>query len=216
MTISFAAVLHRTGQVSDRALSHGFAVALAGWDAPAPSLIVSELRALSGWSAAFYRSGAKMHAGGAYEELEHAAELFEDELPPGVAIRDAVSDPACVLYSIVYTDDGFLDDAARFSEGALERHFVRDGEDGLEAGISTLESSEIEALDIEEEEDPEPQLRTHRGSAFLSRELGVPILPALVAALFEDGRFKPTLRDYTFCEERRYHGRRSDTDLNRP
>ncbi len=187
MTLSFAAVLFRTVQVTDRALAHGFAVALAGWDVPRPSVTVSELRALPGWSVGFYRSGAKALPGGAYEELEHAAELFEDELPPGVAIRDAVLDAASVVYSLVYTDDGFLDDAARFSEGALERHFVRDGEEGLEWGVETFESAEAEPIEIDDD-DPEPLLRPHRGSTFLSTELGLPILPALVAALFEDGR----------------------------
>ncbi len=183
MATSFAAVIFRTGQVTERELSHGFAVSLAGWEAPAPSLTVAEIRGLPGWSAAFYRSGATGAAG--YEELDHASELFEDELPPGLCVRDAAAGRAPVVYALVFSDETTLDDAWRFAERAIERRFVREGEDGLEAGVETLDASEVRPVDAE---DDEAALAQDRGSTFLSRELGRPVIPALVGALFEADR----------------------------
>ena len=58
MGTSFAAVLYRPADVSERALSHGFGVAVAGFDVAKPSLLLGELPGVPGWSVAFYRSGA--------------------------------------------------------------------------------------------------------------------------------------------------------------
>ena len=57
MAPPIAALLFRPAEVPDRALSRGFAVALAGWDVPAPRLSVAPLPGAPGWSAAFYASG---------------------------------------------------------------------------------------------------------------------------------------------------------------
>src|SRR3954468_16505824 len=91
MATHIAAVLFRPEEVSERALAEGFAVALAGWDAPAPHLLIARLPGIAGWSAAFYASGAKLQRGAEDEELEHARELFEDELSPAVGVIDAAT-----------------------------------------------------------------------------------------------------------------------------
>ena len=54
LSTSFAALLFRPSEVPDAALSRGFAVALAGWDVPAPPLRIARLPGFPGWSAAFY------------------------------------------------------------------------------------------------------------------------------------------------------------------
>jgi hypothetical protein len=188
MATSFAALLFPTAEVDDGALSHGFAVALAGWDVPSPTLTVSEIRALPGWSVAFYRSGLAKGARGALEEREHAAELFADELPPALAVRDAAGAAPARLCSIVFAEDEHLDDAVVITPDGFERRFVREGEDGLEAGRETPEGSDVEELadDVDD-----AALKPLRGSTFLSAELGVPVLPTLVAALWDDGRRVP-------------------------
>jgi hypothetical protein len=69
---NLAALLFRPSEVSERALSRGFAVALAGWDVPAPRLGIAALPGIPGWSAAFYTSGAAQGE----DELDHVVELF--------------------------------------------------------------------------------------------------------------------------------------------
>ncbi|MCC6524220.1 MAG: hypothetical protein IT373_16285 [Polyangiaceae bacterium] len=189
MSTSFAAVLYRPSAVSERALSHGFAVALAGFDLEAPRLTVGELAALPGWAVAFYESGARQRgAAGAFEELDHAADLFEEELPPGLCVRDAAS-PDAVVYALVYADDTWLDDGYRFGPEGATRHFVREGEDGLEAGVGTADETRVTPLALPDDDAAaERVVRPHRGSTFLARELGVPVVPALVRALFEAER----------------------------
>lgn len=187
MTASFACVLYPSDIVSERALSRGFAVALAGFDVPTPSVLVSTLRGVPGWSVAFYRSGRKVPA---FEELDHACELFEDELPPGLCVRDAAASDT-VVYALVYSDEICHDDAWRFAERAILRRFVREGDDGLEAGQETLEESEAFDVELNDEgadSDVDAALKPHRGSTFLSEELGVAILPAVMGALFEADR----------------------------
>src|SRR5262245_31805908 len=113
MRTSFAALIFRPAEVSDRVLSTGFAVALAGWDAPAPRLLISDLGGLAGWAVAFYESGAR--AGD--DELEHACDLFEEELSPGLCVRAAAvehSAPETVVYAITFSEDVVHDDAWRF------------------------------------------------------------------------------------------------------
>lgn len=191
MATSFAALIYRSSDVSDRALSHGFAVALAGWDVPAPTLVVTELRALPGFSVAFYRSGAKAGPASAYEEIDHVAELFEDELTPGLSVRDAAGGGAVVIYTLVYAEDAWLDDGVEIGAHGFERRFVREGEDGLEAGHHTPDEAIEVPLEIADEADLESIVRPHRGSTFVGAKLGVAILPALVAALYDDGRRVP-------------------------
>lgn len=189
MAISFAALVYKAAQVSDQALAHGFAVALAGYDVPAPTLTVVELRGLPGYAAAFYRSGMKASGATAFEETDHTAELFEDELPPALAVRDAAGDAAvgddAVVWSLVYSEEATLDDGAKVTASGYERHFVRDGDEGLEAGVETGEASDVTPLDPDADD---AELAPHRGSTFLSKSLGVAIVPALVGALYEDGR----------------------------
>src|SRR5262245_12646593 len=119
MHTSFAALIFRPAEVSDRDLSSAFAVALAGWDAPAPRLLVSELVGLAGWAVAFYESGAR--AGD--DELDHACDLFEEELSPGLCVRAAAVEHGAtnaVVYAITFSEDVLHDDAWRFApEGVL-------------------------------------------------------------------------------------------------
>jgi len=179
MGTTFAAVLFRHADVSERALSHGFGVAVAGFDVTRPSLLTHPLESLPGWSVAFYRSGA---AGEPSGEHEHAADLFEQELPPGLAVLGAAEKSDSVVYALVYSDDIVHDDACRFSATETARYFVRDAEEGIEAGSQSAAGDEEMTLDSDADD---AALRPHRGSTFLSKELGVAVLPLLVRALFE-------------------------------
>lgn len=197
MATAFAAILYRPTEVSDEALSRGVAVAAAGFDAPAPHLSIATLPSIPGWTAAFYGSGAKWLA---HEELEHATELFEEELPPALAVRDAAAESGAegaVLYALVFDDELVHDDAWRFDAEGFARRFARDGDDGLEIGAETAEASESELIELELDEDApydaeraaiELAIAEHRGSAFLSAELGGRVLPALMGALFAPER----------------------------
>ncbi len=178
MGTSFAAVLYRPADVSERALSHGFGVAVAGFDVAKPSLLLGELPGVPGWSVAFYRSGAAKGE----SEHEHACDLFDEELPPGLAVLGAAETSETVVYSLVYSDDLVHDDACKFTPEESSRRYVRDAEDGIEAGREDNTGDEEELLDHEASDDV---LRPHRGSTFLSECLGVPVLPLLVRALFE-------------------------------
>lgn len=190
MATSFACLVYPDGEVSDAALSRGFAIALAGFGVSKPTLLVAPLPALPGWSVAFYRSGLKVSS---YEELDHAIELFEEDLSPGLCVREAAHALAgeesrlSDVFAIVFSDEIIHDDAWRFAEGGITRRFVRDGDDGLEAGEATLEDSEVRSLDhAEDASDSELEaiLRPLRGTAFVSEALGRPILAALTGALF--------------------------------
>ncbi len=194
MRTAFACILYRSSEVDTEALSQGFAVALAGYDLDRPRLLTAELRGLPGWSVAFYQSRA---SGPAHDEIEHARELFEDELPPALSVRDTAEmrtgvDPT--LYALVYDEARWTDDTWRFDGEGYERRYVHDGEDGLEAGRETAEESDVEsiALDVADDADDvteraaiEQATRAHRGSAWLSSVMGVAIVPALVGALYE-------------------------------
>jgi hypothetical protein len=196
MATHVAALLFRPEVVSDRALAQGFAVALAGWDVPAPHLLIAELAGIAGWSAAFYASGAKLRRGAEDEELDHARELFEDELSPAIGVMDAAAAAGhaeAVVYAVLRAEEAVLDDAWRFDARGFTRRFVREGDDGLEAGVETADEASVEeiAIDVDEdasEEDErraeEAAMRPHRGSTFLSAELGAPVIPALMGALF--------------------------------
>ena len=192
MATSFAALFFRPAQVSDRALSQGFAVALAGWDVPAPRLLIAPLPGIPGYYAAFYASGA----GAGDDELEHAFDLFEDELSPALAVLDAALSSGSAdarLYAITYAEDVFHDDAWRFDASGFERHFVHQEEDEIEAGTETPEGAETSVVEVETPEGSteaeerralESAVRPHRGSTFLSNELGAPVLATLVGALY--------------------------------
>jgi len=198
MDTTFAAVLFRPAEVPDRALAQGFAVALGGWDVPAPRLLVASLPGLPGWSAAFYASGAKVTRGAEDEEFEHACDLFEDELPPALGVLDAAAEhghAAAVVYGITYAEGLFHDDAWRFDARGVERRFVHEGDEGIEVGFETPDAGECRAIDPpagasedEERRALEAAAQPHRGSAFLTKELGAPVLPALVGALFAADR----------------------------
>lgn len=187
MATSFAALLFRPSEVSDRALAQGFAVALAGWDAPAPRLSVAALPSLPGYCAAFYASGAKLPRGAENEEIEHAIDLFEDELPPALAVLDAAQEeghPEAVVHAIVFAEEIVHDSAWRFDRERFERRFVREGDDGLEAGVETPEAGErVGEVDLDPAD--EAAIKPHRGSTYLANELGAPVLSALVRALFD-------------------------------
>lgn len=185
MPEAFACVLYRTAAVSERALSRGFAVALAGFELASPSVTTAELSGLPGWSVAFYRSGLKLPR---FEEHDHACDLFEEELPPGLAVRDAAEPGVGEVYALVYSDEVTHDDAWRFGERSMERRFVREGDDGLEVGVETLDSSSVELLELSptaSDAEEQAQLRPHRGTTFLSAALGAPVLPAVIAAAFQ-------------------------------
>lgn len=196
MTAPLAALLFRPAEVPDRALSRGFAVALAGWDVPAPRLAIAPLHGAPGWYAAFYTSGA----GRGEDDLEHLVELFEDELSPAVAVLDAAAElgsPGATLYTLVHAEDVLLDDAWRVDARGFERHFVREGDEGIERGRETQESSDVAEVPIDLPEDAtedaeraiiDRAVRPYRGSTFLSAALGTPALAALMGALFMEER----------------------------
>ncbi len=196
MTAPFAALLFRPSEVSDRALSRGFAVALAGFDVRAPHLLIAPLRGIPEYSAAFYESGLGRDG----DELEHLIELFEAEVSPAVGVIDAAAElgsPDARVLCAIFAEDVIHDDGWIFSAGSFVRHFVREGEDGIEAGVETGQTSEVHevAIDLDEDatEDEEraaesAALRPHRGSTFLSSELRAAALPALMGALFDTER----------------------------
>lgn len=184
MGTSFAAVLYQPKHVSERALSHGFGVATAGFDLAKPYLLVGELPSLPGWSVAFYRSGGGTGDG----EHEHACDLFDEELPPGLAVLGAAETADTVVYALAYSDEVVHDDGCKFAPDASLRRYVRDAEDGIEAGREGDAGETQEILDHDATDD---ELRPHRGSTFLSECLGTAILPLLVRALFEADRRVP-------------------------
>lgn len=216
----FAALIFRPDRVPEPALREGFAVALAGFDVPAPRLLVAPLAGVPGHHAAFYRSGAFPH-GAEDDELDHACELFESELPPGALVVEAAralgaSDPT--VYAITYSDEVVHDDAWRFDAAGYARRFVREGDAGeIEAGVDTADHHEVVPIDVpvaEEASDAEWSAAVeraalpHRGSTYLAGELGWPILGSLVGALFVaerriDERLIEPGADATAAEARR-------------
>jgi hypothetical protein len=191
MATSFAALVYRPSEIPDRALSQGFAVALAGWDVPAPHLSIAPLAGAPGWAVAFYASGAKVPRGGEDEAFDLACELFDDEPSPALAVLDAAADLGHAdarVYAITYAEGIFHDDVWRFDAQGFERRFVHEGEHGVEAGVETAEGAEDVDIDLPEgEEDAravERAVKPHRGSTWLSAEIGTPALAALVGALF--------------------------------
>ncbi|WP_437874332.1 hypothetical protein [Sorangium sp. So ce513] len=198
MATTFAALIFRSSEIPDRALSQGFAVALGGWDVASPRLFVAPLPGVPGHSAAYYASGDPAVAGG--DELDHLTELFEDELSPPVAVLDAAAElghPGATIFALVYSDEIVHDDGWRFEASGYVRHFVREGEEGLEAGVETPDRSDIAAIDVDlpdgateqqEREATDRAVRPHRGSTYLSAELGAPVLGALVGGLFAPER----------------------------
>lgn len=180
MAVSFAALVFRPLEVSDRALSQGFAVALAGWDLPSPHLSVAPLAGIPGYAVAFLSTGKRADEG---EAFDLACELFEEEIPPALGVLDAASEGARV-YAVTYAEGIFHDDVWRYDAEGYARHFVHEGEGSVEAGAETPDGAEEIAVDG----DDEAAVRPHRGTTFLSRELGAPALPALVAALWATER----------------------------
>jgi hypothetical protein len=196
MTTSFACLLYPRNAVSDRALSRGFAVALAGAQVAEPRLLVAALPGVDGYDVAFYSSGDKLPP---YEELDHACDLFEEDLSPGLCVREASGADDAAIYSVVYSDDVVVDDAIRFGPEGVERRFAREGDDGLEVGRATFEDETVAPLKVDGEasdEEISAALKPHRGTTFVSERLGVAIVPALVRALFEaDRRVRVNLVD---------------------
>ncbi|MGK4004020.1 hypothetical protein WMF31_15410 [Sorangium sp. So ce1036] len=198
MATSFAALIFRPAEIPDRALSQGFAVALGGWDVASPRLLVAALPGVPGYSAAYYSSGEP--SAGAGEELDHLIELFEDELSPPVAVLDAAAElgrPGATVFALVYSEEILHDDGWRLEASGFLRYFVREGEEGLEAGVETPDRSDLveiavdlpeSAAEQEEREAIDRAIRPHRGSTFLADELGAPVLGALVAGLFAPER----------------------------
>ena len=191
MATSFAALVFRPEEVPDRALAQGFAVALAGWDVPAPRLSIASLPGIPGWAVAFYESGAKVVRGAEDEAFDVACEVFEDDVPPALAVLDAAAElghEGARVYAITYAEGIFHDDAWRFDASGFTRHFVHEGEDGVEAGVETPEGAEDVDVALPAEDDAralEQAVKPHRGSAFLAEELGAPALAALVGALYD-------------------------------
>ena len=208
MTAPFAALIFRPSEVPDRALSRGFAVALAGFDAPSPHLRIAELRGIPGYCAAFYSSGLGRDG----DDLEHLIEVFEAEVSPAVGVIDAAAElgsPDAQVFCAIFAEDVIHDDGWRCSASGYLRHFVREGDDGIEAGVETGQTSEVHEIEIEIESEIESEIETetdeeatdaeeaaaeaaairpHRGSTFLSSELRAPALPALMGALFDTER----------------------------
>ncbi len=196
MIAPFAALIFRPSEVPDRALSRGFAVALAGFDVPAPHLRIAELRGIPGYCAAFYASGLGRDG----DDLEHLVELFEAEVSPAVGVIDASAElgsPDARVLCAIFAEDVIHDDGWSFTSSGFSRHFVRESDEGIEAGVETGQSSEVHEIDVEVEEDAPlseelaaeaAAIRPHRGSTFLSSELRAQALPALMGALFDAER----------------------------
>ena len=194
MSTMFAALLYRTSEVSLRALCQGFAVALAGYDVPAPRLSVAEVPGLFGYSVAFYESGATSGD----DELEHVCELFEDELSPPALVQDAAAlegQAGVRVYALIYAEDVLHDDGMRFDDSGFLRRFVREGEDGLEYGEESPDEATLEPLLVELDDDASDEeerlafdgaARPRRGSTFLAAELRAPLLASLMGALFAE------------------------------
>jgi hypothetical protein len=176
MTMSLAAILYPKGQLSDATLSRGFALTLAGWDLPNAHLVLADLPGNAPWSACFYQSG--LHDPD--EAFDQAVELFEEQLPPGLCVRAMAGQPDLVVYAVVFTDDLVHDDVVRFSESGVSRRFVRDGEDGVEAGQEDDGDGHSRVLAGSSEH----EIREHRGTTWLEQQLGIAPLPALVQALY--------------------------------
>lgn len=199
MATAFAALIFRPDLVPDRALSQGFAVALAGWDLPAPRLAIADLPGAPGWAAAFYESGQKAPRGAEDEAFDLACELFEDDVPPALAVLDAAAElgrEGARVYAFTYAEGIYHDDAWRFDAGGFLRHFVHEGEEGVEAGTESPEGAVDVDLDLPEGSKDDARaldgaVRPHRGSTFLSAELGTPAVPALVGALYLADRRVP-------------------------
>ncbi len=188
---SFACLVFPSAHVSDRDLSRGFAVALAGFDVRSPKLLVTPARGLPGWSVAFYRSGQLEP----FEELDHACEVFEDELPPGLAVREEVvgkpSGAPVVIHAFVCSDEIVHDAWWRFSDATIRTASIFDDEDGLLAVRESEDgvvSEEIELPDDATEVEIEKLVAPHRGTTWASRELGPSLLAAVMGALYEADR----------------------------
>ena len=166
---------------------------------PSPRIEIASLTELPGFAAAFYSSGAARD-----EEAEHAIDLFEDELSPPALVLDAAemlaaergaaAEELSPIYALVYVEDFIHDDGWRVAAEGFQRHFVRDGEDGIEAGVETPDESEVGVVDIDVPEDAteaeeqalvDAALRPHRGTTYLSKALGKSLLPILVRAQFD-------------------------------
>ncbi|MFT3770260.1 MAG: hypothetical protein QM820_32935 [Minicystis sp.] len=191
MATSFAALVYRPSEIPDHALSQGFAVALAGWDMPAPRLSIANLAGIPGYAVAFFESGAKVARGAEDEAFDVACEIFEEELPPALGVLDAalaLGHAGVRVHAITYAEGIFHDDVWRFDAGGYERHFVHEGEDGVEAGVETPDGAEDIDVDLPEGDgDPraiERAVKPHRGSTFLAADLSAPALAALVGALY--------------------------------
>jgi hypothetical protein len=194
MGTSFAALVYRGSEIPDRALSQGFAVALAGWDVPAPALQIASLPGLPGYEVAFYESGVKVPRGAEDEAFDLACEVFEEELPPALGVLDAAAELGHAdarVYALTYAEDIFHDDAWRFDARGFERRFVHEGEASVEAGVETPEGAEDVEVALPEGDDAraiERAVKPHRGSTFLAAELGAPALAAIVGALWATER----------------------------
>ncbi len=150
MATTFAALIFRPADIPDRALSQGFAVALGGWDVASPRLFIAPLPGVLGHAAAFYSSGDP--AGGGDDELDHLAELFEDEPSPPVAVLDAAAElghPGATVFALVFSEDVVHDDGWRFEASGFVRHFVREGDEGVEAGVEAPDRSDIVEVDVD-------------------------------------------------------------------
>jgi hypothetical protein len=173
MSLSFACVIVPSS-VSNEALSTAFATAASGFDVDGAKLLVGPLPGVLGVRVAFYKSGKKQSE---FLETEHSVELFEEELPPGMAVLD-FAEGAGKIFSLVYSEAESLDDGCRFDDSGFERRYVREEGDGLVAGVVSPDSEREEEL---AEGDAG---REAGGAAFLSRELGTNVLAALAQALF--------------------------------
>jgi hypothetical protein len=176
MTTSLAAILYPRGRLTDAALSRGFALALSGWDLPDAHLLLAELPGAAEWSVGFYQCGLRDPD----DAFDQAVELFEDEPSPGQCVRTLSALGDLVVYTVVFTDEYLHDDVVRFSEEGVSRRFLRDCEEGVEAGEQDGEEGKSRILD----DDSDQELRRHRGTTWLDQLIGIASLPALVQALY--------------------------------
>ena len=105
----------------------------------------------------------------------------------------SLGSPNARVFALLYSEDVSCDDGTRVDPSGFCRHFVREGDDGLEWGVETQDQGSVSELpaDLADDDDPaarERAIKPHRGSTFLSSELRAPVLAALIAALFGGAR----------------------------
>lgn len=184
----FAAAFYVSGAPQAEEAEH--AIDLFEEELSPPALVLDAAEMLR-WERGTAAERAAAHQAALAQELERPEQGESD---------DEGEDEFSPIYALVYAEDFIHDDGWRVVSDGFQRHFVRDGEDGIEAGIESPDDSEVGVLDIEVPEGAseaqeravvDAALKPHRGTTFLSKALGKSLLPILVRANFDVERKVP-------------------------